>query len=633
DNYAKEKILNSVNKIPDIEVEVDKPIVRLRHDVFAYEDKFNDTNEIIKQEDKIIIDFENSNQKNSNPPVILPGELAIYYISLINTSKVSLKGRSDLKHELDGKSLQDDDGKSAFSEHKFQGIVLTNLNDENEKVFYSSEELFAKSKSKRNTSTLPQPSELNITSEDDRFSFENEILPRMAISFVFSSRVNLNGNFNKTTKIASYAFLPFDPEQNTSQGELRRAVIEIGRNQSNLILNKQVEIEEASVGKFVPYTIEIKNNGINEVTNIYVADKIPPGFNYVEGSAVQEVDNYTQNKLSVTGLREIEIGPINKIGPGETIKIKYLLKVGVGVKPGTYKNIAVVKNKSRESISNIDSVDVEIVSDPIFEHTTIIGKVFHDRDEDGIQDYADAKNVHITIDLPEEDYVKNTTTISTKGKTYNFVDSYNTIVLKKIQGRISEIEPVTNNMVVIRKELKQPVMSNVRVQTSGGVDIIQNSSGRVMTEHSGDKAKGVTSQDIIIVQRVIKNDSGKIFLEIFILNNGIQEEGLPGVRLATPEGIVVETDRFGRYHVPSIAEEKGRNFIIKVDPITLPKGAVFTTENPRVRHLGKVMMKFNFGVKFPEVKDFKVEEKKSKSISSELFEIPIEFLPKQRIDK
>ena len=604
--YPNETIVNSVNGGEEIITEVDKPNVRLRHDVFAYEEKFDDSNEFINQDEEIVTDFENIENKNSNPPVIFPGNKAIHFISLINSSKVDLKGKSDINHQLDGKQLKDDNGNAAFSEHKFQGIVLTNL-DTNEKVFYSEKEIAGgqgKSKNTRMARNLPGPNELQITSKTSSFTFEEKISSRTAISFVFSSTVNSEGVFNKNTRISSYAFLPFDLEQNTSEGELRKAVIVIGRREADLVLSKSVEVEEASIGKFVPYTIEVKNMGKDPVDNIIISDKLPAGFIYVEGSAVQELkEGYTEKKLQVIGTKEIEIGPISQIKSGETIKIKYLLKVGVGVKPGTYKNIAVVKNENKENISNTDSVDIDIVADPIFEHTTVIGKVFHDRDMDGIQDYVDARKVHITINIPKEYYMKNTTTVSKDGKTYSFADNYTTITIRNIKGRISELEPATNNMVVIRKELLKPLMANVRVQTFGGTDITQQGNGEVITNHTGDKIKGMTSQDIVITQRVIKNKDNKIILEIFILNNGIQEEGLPGVRLATPEGIVVETDRFGRYHVPPVPETLGKNYIIKVDPTTLPKGSEFTTENPRVRHLGKVMMKFNFGVKLPSLKN------------------------------
>ncbi|MHA5067246.1 hypothetical protein [Cetobacterium somerae] len=608
--YPNETIVNSANEGENIIIEVDKPNVRLRHDVFAYEEKFDDSDELINQDEGIVTDFENIENKNSNPPVILPGNKAIHFISLINPSKVDLKGKSDINHQLDGKQLKDDEGNPVFNEHKFQGIVLTNL-DTNEKIFYSEKELSGGQTKAKNARMLPEANELKITPKTSSFTFEEKIPLRTAISFVFSSTVNPEGTFNKNTRISSYAFLPFDSEQNTSEGELRKAVIVIGRREADLVLSKSVEIEEASIGKFVPYTIEIKNMGKDSVDNVIISDKLPPGFTYVEGSAVQELkDGYAQKKLQVIGTKEIEIGPISQIKSGETIVIKYLLKVGVGVKPGTYKNIAVVKNENKENISNTDSVDIDIVADPIFEHTTVIGKVFHDRDEDGIQDYANARKAHITVNIPKEYYVKNTTTVSKEGKIHSFADNYETIIIRNIKGRVSELEPATNNMVVIRKELIKPVMANVRVQTFGGTDITQQGNGEVITNHTGDKIKGMTNQDIVITQRVIKNKDNKIILEVFVLNNGIQEEGLPGVRLATPEGIVVETDRFGRYHVPPVPETLGKNYIIKVDPTTLPKGSEFTTENPRVRHLGKVMMKFNFGVKLPSLKNPEKKDKK-----------------------
>lgn len=38
--------------------------------------------------------------------------------------------------------------------------------------------------------------------------------------------------------------------------------------------------------------------------------------------------------------------------------------------------------------------------------------------------------------------------------------------------------------------------------------------------------------------------------EIIVENKGLYEDGIPGVRLLTVEGIIIETDQYGRYHVP-----------------------------------------------------------------------------------
>ncbi len=97
---------------------------------------------------------------------------------------------------------------------------------------------------------------------------------------------------------------------------------------------------------------------------------------------------------------------------------------------------------------------------------------------------------------------------------------------------------------------------------------------------------------------------GKVFSDIN--GDGVQQEGesgIPGVRIASVSGLLVKTDRFGRYHLDDRQVERfvrGRSFILKVDPSTLPPGSTFTTENPRVVRLTQGMMpKMNFGVRLP----------------------------------
>jgi uncharacterized repeat protein (TIGR01451 family)/fimbrial isopeptide formation D2 family protein len=77
------------------------------------------------------------------------------------------------------------------------------------------------------------------------------------------------------------------------------------------------------------------------------------------------------------------------------------------------------------------------------------------------------------------------------------------------------------------------------------------------------------------------------------------EKGLAGVRVVSARGLIVTTDKYGRFHITCAAipnEERGSNFILKLDDRTLPSGYRITTENPLVRHLtrGKTA-KFNFG--------------------------------------
>ncbi len=81
------------------------------------------------------------------------------------------------------------------------------------------------------------------------------------------------------------------------------------------------------------------------------------------------------------------------------------------------------------------------------------------------------------------------------------------------------------------------------------------------------------------------------------------EPGIPGVRLALVEGLIAETDRYGRYHVEGLVLsnlERGQNALVKLDVATLPPGAELTTENPLLRRLtAGLPTRFDFGVRLP----------------------------------
>jgi hypothetical protein len=77
------------------------------------------------------------------------------------------------------------------------------------------------------------------------------------------------------------------------------------------------------------------------------------------------------------------------------------------------------------------------------------------------------------------------------------------------------------------------------------------------------------------------------------------EQGIFGVRLVTARGLISTSDEHGRFHITCAAvpdEDRGSNFILKLDERSLPTGYRLTTENPRVQRAtrGK-MLRFNFG--------------------------------------
>ncbi len=122
-------------------------------------------------------------------------------------------------------------------------------------------------------------------------------------------------------------------------------------------------------------------------------------------------------------------------------------------------------------------------------------------------------------------------------------------------------------------------------------------------------------------------DCGEIIGKVFDDKNrdGYQndgEPGLPGVRLATVKGLLVTTDKYGRFHVACADipdQDIGSNFLIKLDTRTLPTGYRITTENPRdVRLTRGKITKLNFGAAITRVVSLDLNNKVFASGGTEL---------------
>ncbi len=243
-----------------------------------------------------------------------------------------------------------------------------------------------------------------------------------------------------------------------------------------IILTKSVGKKQASIGDFVPYSISVENidNSYNYAA-LSIRDVLPAGFKYEKGSA-RLLRGTSKTTINATGSNTIEFGTFN-LNAHEKVTISYLLKVGVSVAKGEHINTATA-NQNGEDVSNTSRASITIITDPFIDNSVVIGKVFEDNNENGIQD------------------------------------------------------------------------------------------------------KG--------------------------------EKGIPGVRIASVTGMLIETDGYGRYHVADVKSGdfggRGSNFILKVDPATLPEGAIFTTENPRVHRVTAAGLNvIDFGVKLPKVERFSKE--------------------------
>ena len=170
---------------------------------------------------------------------------------------------------------------------------------------------------------------------------------------------------------------------------------------------------------------------------------------------------------------------------------------------------------------------------------------------------------------------------------------------------VSSESPLTTSGLTLAAGGKLSVTYVMRVGASAGQGSLQNCA-----QVSDSSATYTSNRSCYEITRTIDPDfeMARVWGTVFedVNGNGIQdpsEQGVPGVRLATVEGLLIETDAHGRYHIEGIDPgqwARGSNFIVKVDKVTLPQGSMFTTQNPLVKRLTQGMPGlFNFGVKMP----------------------------------
>ena len=245
--------------------------------------------------------------------------------------------------------------------------------------------------------------------------------------------------------------LPLDREGDGTAIELRKST-------SKLTVKK---------GEPVPYVITARNASSGPIGNVALLDTLPPGFKYLDGSlTVQTLPNgpVVAVKPTIVG-RQLTLADQSFL-TGETKRVSMVLAVGIGVGEGQYVNsVVATQGPGGRALSNTATASVRVVPDALFDCTDVIGKVYDDRNANGVQDEG--------------------------------------------------------------------------------------------------------------------------------------EPGIPNVRIATVNGLLVSSDAEGRYHIACAAVPKegtGSNLVLKVDERTLPSGYRVTTENPASERAtrGKAI-KLNFG--------------------------------------
>ena len=367
-----------------------------------------------------------------------------------------------------------------------------------------------------------------------------------------------------------------------------------------LKIEKNVNKKEVVVGDIVTYTVTIKNETASDVTDVYLEDITPAGFKYIEDRAI--LDN--QDISNPTGNRPILFN-IGAVSSGQTRVLKYQLVVGSGVTTGNYKNSAVCKYSDGTIISNKDSETVKVILDPLFDLGTIIGKVFWDGNENGIQDEVQSPTSKVQSKGGEKDGVS-IREVGSMAERDGFdgeslQDNEEFSREGTIRDDISDAKSNGINTVEYSRgtgSLSQQDIHSVPLSSEGlSIRSDYTTQDSISTSISSAKGDGEFTESMQRDSRQNQQSNQfpkEVTFDIGHTTYDKQETGIANVQIVMEDGTIVTTDADGKYHVPAIIP--GRH-VLRIDERTLPEGAYLTTDKVVIVDITPgILAKVNFGV-------------------------------------
>src|SRR2546425_645106 len=136
-------------------------------------------------------------------------------------------------------------------------------------------------------------------------------------------------------------------------------------------------------GDFVLYTITVTNPTALAVANVELSDRLPVGMQMVAGTlSLCSPACVAQPDPALAIPRLIPIGTINS---GQTITLSYRALVNTGALLGDLVTEVGAQDTAAQRLSAPAHNNVALLEDPEFDLGTIVGKVFDDKDGNGVQ--------------------------------------------------------------------------------------------------------------------------------------------------------------------------------------------------------------------------------------------------------
>ncbi|HEY5645916.1 MAG TPA: hypothetical protein VIS76_08255, partial [Pseudomonadales bacterium] len=177
-----------------------------------------------------------------------------------------------------------------------------------------------------------------------------------------------------------------------------------------LTLEKAANRRRATVGSVVGYTLTLENQSDLAISGAEIADRPPPAFQLQTDSGllvragfdgVLGTPDDERLPLGAHGTDVVAFEPVD-FAPHERLQIRYVSRVSTAAKVGEHTNTATASyGFEGQTFTVTDTAVVEVDADPLFTRATVIGKVFHDDNGNGVQDRGEAGMHKVRLITPE----------------------------------------------------------------------------------------------------------------------------------------------------------------------------------------------------------------------------------------
>ncbi len=349
----------------------------------------------------------------------------------------------------------------------------------------------------------------------------------------------------------------------------------------------------ANLGDTITYTFVVRNTGNVEVTDINVVDPLFDNPNAINcnpdvlqvGQQVEcntVIYNLTQADINTGSVTNRAVASANAIVRGERLGVSDRSGTAGGNDDPTITTFPIPRPTFTKTVNNSTAKIGDTLTFTLKATTVVVTPI----------DIVDQLPGGLT-------FIKGSATINSlaatpivSGRTITFAD----IAIPQAGPEAGEV--IITLQAIVNASAKDGKMTNI-------ARLLHNNGTLLATARANVDIRPEPVFDCGDIIGKVFDDRNHNGLQDAGTSSSEPERGIPNVRVATVNGTLITTDKHGRFHIPcaDIPNKKiGTNFILKLDPRSLPSGYRMTTENPKVVRLtrGK-LSKVNFGATISRV--------------------------------